>query len=168
MTTTLNTAEVCDYGSRTAVIEVKGLCRQKIMRTSNYIVKVPYGQMSETIQRIIRTGGKISGVKIASFNLGNSNNTDSLFETKSESKVVVVPGKKETNTKKTKIKETQTEKTPIEIQKELHQENNSIPEIESSKYLSNFEDNPQPVVTKTKGKKKSVTKQKTSKRKRKN
>ena len=55
---------VSTYGSRTIAIEVTGVCRQDIMRTSNYTVKVPYSRMSQTIQSINRMGGKVAGISL--------------------------------------------------------------------------------------------------------
>ena len=55
---------VSSYGSRTVAINVTGVCRQDVMRTSNYTVKVPYSRMSQTIQNINRMGGKVAGVSL--------------------------------------------------------------------------------------------------------
>jgi len=63
MITTQNT-NVSTYGSRNVTIEVSGVCRQDVMRTSNYTVKVPYSRMSQTIQNISRMGGKIAGISM--------------------------------------------------------------------------------------------------------
>ncbi|MEO1671059.1 MAG: phycobilisome linker polypeptide [Cyanobacteria bacterium J06631_2] len=57
---------VSTYGSRTIAIEVTGVCRQDVMRTSNYTVKVPYSRMSQTIQNINRMGGKVAGISLGS------------------------------------------------------------------------------------------------------
>ena len=57
-------SNVSSYGSRTVSIEVTGVCRQDVMRTSNYIVKVPYSRMSQTIANISRMGGKVAGVSL--------------------------------------------------------------------------------------------------------
>ena len=61
MTTTGDT-NISGYGSRTVAIEVTGLCRQDVMRTSNYTVRVPYSRMSQTIQNINLMGGKVASV----------------------------------------------------------------------------------------------------------
>jgi phycocyanin-associated, rod len=58
---------ISTYGNRTITINVTGICRQDVMRTSNYTVKVPYSRMSQTIQSINRLGGKV-----ASISLGNT------------------------------------------------------------------------------------------------
>lgn len=63
MITTGNT-NLSTYGSRTIAIEVTGVCRQDVMRTSNYTVKVPYSRMSQTIQGINRMGGKVAGISL--------------------------------------------------------------------------------------------------------
>jgi len=52
------------YGSRTISIEVTGVCRQDVMRASNYTVKVPYSRMSQTIKNISRMGGKVANVSL--------------------------------------------------------------------------------------------------------
>lgn len=63
MITTGNT-NVSTYGGRTVAIRVTGVCRQDVMRTSNYTVKVPYSRMSQTIQNINRLGGKVAGISL--------------------------------------------------------------------------------------------------------
>jgi phycocyanin-associated, rod len=62
----INTGDtnISEYGSRTVAIEVTGVCRQSVARTSNYTVKVPYSRMSQTIQNISRMGGKVAGVSL--------------------------------------------------------------------------------------------------------
>lgn len=52
------------YSSRTVEFEVTGVCRQDVMRTSNYKVKVPYSRMSQTMQSINRMGGKVAKVTL--------------------------------------------------------------------------------------------------------
>lgn len=64
MITTGDTS-ISGYGSRTVAIEVTGVCRQDVMRTSNYTVKVPYSRMSQTIQNINRMGGKVANVSVS-------------------------------------------------------------------------------------------------------
>ncbi|AFZ34541.1 CpcD phycobilisome linker domain protein [Stanieria cyanosphaera PCC 7437] len=51
-----------DYSSRTVAIEVTNLCRQDIMKNSNYVIRVPLSQMSSSIQSITRMGGKVNQV----------------------------------------------------------------------------------------------------------
>ena len=66
MTGMITTGEtnVSGYGSRTVAIEVTGISRQDVMRTSNYTLKVPYSRMSQTIQNISRLGGKVASVTL--------------------------------------------------------------------------------------------------------
>ena len=66
MTGMINTGDnnISGYGSRTVAIEVTGVCRQELTRTSNYTVKVPYSRMSQTIQNINRMGGKIANISL--------------------------------------------------------------------------------------------------------
>ncbi|MEO1005100.1 MAG: phycobilisome linker polypeptide [Cyanobacteria bacterium J06638_38] len=59
---TLGDTNISTYDSRTVAIEVTGVCRQDVMRTSNYTVKVPYSRMSQTIQNIKRMGGKVAKI----------------------------------------------------------------------------------------------------------
>ncbi|NJL53005.1 MAG: rod-capping linker protein [Hydrococcus sp. SU_1_0] len=61
---TTGDTNVSTYGSRTIAIEVTGVCRQDVMRTSNYTVKVPYSRMSQTIQSINRMGGKVAKISL--------------------------------------------------------------------------------------------------------
>lgn len=63
MITTGNTS-ISGYDSRTVAIEVTGVRRQDVMRTSNYTIKVPYSRMSQTIQNISRMGGKVASVSL--------------------------------------------------------------------------------------------------------
>ena len=63
MVTTGDTS-VSSYGSRTVELEVTGVCRQDVMRTSNYKIKVPYSRMSQTMQSINRMGGKVAKVNL--------------------------------------------------------------------------------------------------------
>lgn len=65
MTTTGSTS-VSNYGNRTVEIEVTGICRQDIMKTSNYKVKVPYNRMLKTLQNIYSMGGKVANVTLLS------------------------------------------------------------------------------------------------------
>ena len=61
---TTGDTNISTYGGRTIAIEVTGVCRQDVMRTSNYTVKVPYSRMSQTIQSINRMGGKVAGISL--------------------------------------------------------------------------------------------------------
>lgn len=61
---TVGDTNLSTYGSRTVAIKVTGVCRQDVMRTSNYTVRVPYSRMSQTIQNISRMGGKVVGISL--------------------------------------------------------------------------------------------------------
>ncbi|NEO09608.1 MULTISPECIES: phycobilisome linker polypeptide [unclassified Moorena] len=54
-----------DYSDRTVVLEVTGLCRQDVMRTSNYTTKVPYSCIAEAMKNISRMGGKVTSVHVS-------------------------------------------------------------------------------------------------------
>ena len=57
---------VSGYNSRVVTIQVAGVCRQDVMKTSNYEVRVPYSQMSQALQTINRQGGKVAAVQVGS------------------------------------------------------------------------------------------------------
>ncbi|MGB5631714.1 MAG: phycobilisome linker polypeptide [Waterburya sp.] len=61
---TTGDTNISTYGGRTIAIEVTGVCRQDVVRTSSYTVKVPYSRMSQTIRNINRMGGKIASVSL--------------------------------------------------------------------------------------------------------
>ena len=61
---TTGDTNVSTYSARTVAIEVTGICRQDLARSSNYTVKVPYSRMSQTIQNINRMGRKVAGVSL--------------------------------------------------------------------------------------------------------
>ena len=60
----VSSAVISDYNNRTVAIEVTAVCRQEVMRTSNWTIKVPYSRMAQTIQKITRMGGKVAGVSL--------------------------------------------------------------------------------------------------------
>ncbi|NEP16598.1 MAG: rod-capping linker protein [Leptolyngbya sp. SIO4C1] len=62
--TTTGSSAISDYRDRSVIIEVTKLCRQDVMKTSNYEVKVPYSQMSQTIRNIGAMGGKVANVTV--------------------------------------------------------------------------------------------------------
>ncbi|MDJ0676270.1 MAG: phycobilisome linker polypeptide [Calothrix sp. MO_167.B42] len=62
--TTTGLPKFSDYSDRNVVIQVTKLCRQDVMKTSNYQVKVPFSSMSGTIQTIHRMGGKIASITV--------------------------------------------------------------------------------------------------------
>ena len=64
--TTTGLPKFSDYSVRNVVIKVTGLCRQDVMKTSHYEVKIPFSLMSQTIETIHRMGGKVSSVCVDS------------------------------------------------------------------------------------------------------
>lgn len=62
---TINTTSPSSSSSRTVEIKVTGVARQDLMHTSNYTIKVPYRDLSRTIQNISRMGGKVAAVTVA-------------------------------------------------------------------------------------------------------
>ena len=61
---TTGDTDISTYGGRTVAIEVTGVCRQDIIRNSNYTIKVPYSRMSQTIRNINRMGGKVANISL--------------------------------------------------------------------------------------------------------
>ncbi|MEL7520323.1 MAG: phycobilisome linker polypeptide [Cyanobacteria bacterium J06553_1] len=61
---TLGSTGLSDYQSRTVTIDVTGVCQQSVLKTGNYQIRVPYSQMSQTMQRINRQGGKVASVQL--------------------------------------------------------------------------------------------------------
>ena len=57
-------ANVSSYGSRTVAIEVTGVCRQDIMKTANYTIKVPHYRRSQAMQNIHRMGAKVANITL--------------------------------------------------------------------------------------------------------
>ena len=76
---------VSTYGSRTIAIEVTGVRRQDVMRTSNYTVKVPYSRMSQTIKNISRLGGKVANISLGEATTTSTTATLESAETKKRS-----------------------------------------------------------------------------------
>lgn len=66
------TTSISSYSSRPVSIEVEGVCRQDILKHSNYIIQVPYSQLSSTIQNIIKMGGKVSKISLKSNDASSS------------------------------------------------------------------------------------------------
>ena len=62
--TTTGVTVLSDYNDRAVIIEVTGVCRQDVIKTSNYQVKVPYSQFTKEMENINRLGGKISSVTV--------------------------------------------------------------------------------------------------------
>ncbi|MEA5570740.1 phycobilisome linker polypeptide [Calothrix sp. UHCC 0171] len=61
-----------DYNSRTVLVEVTG-ASHKQARNSSYTLKVPLNRLSQTMQRIARTGGKIVNVIMPSLEVTEIN-----------------------------------------------------------------------------------------------
>ncbi|BAZ38134.1 rod linker polypeptide CpcD [Calothrix sp. NIES-4101] len=61
-----------DYNSRTVLVEVTG-ASHKQARNSSYTLKVPLNRLSQAMQRIARTGGKIVNVVMPSFEVTEIN-----------------------------------------------------------------------------------------------
>ncbi|BAZ43075.1 rod linker polypeptide CpcD [Chondrocystis sp. NIES-4102] len=74
---TTGNSSISEYGSRIA-IQVTGVCRQDVMRTSNYTVKVPYSRMSQTMQNISRMGGKVTGVSVGGTAMSTTSATKTM------------------------------------------------------------------------------------------
>jgi hypothetical protein len=68
---TTGTASSSDYNSRIAVVEVAGALH-KHTRNSNYTLRVSLGRLSQTIQRVTKTGGKIVSIVMPSFDVTES------------------------------------------------------------------------------------------------
>ena len=62
--TTTGTATVSGHDGRSVIIDVTGVARQDIAKTSNYQVKVPYSQINASIRNITRLGGTVSRVQV--------------------------------------------------------------------------------------------------------
>ena len=61
---TLGSMGLSDYQSRTVTIDVTGVCQQSVLKTGNYLIRVPYSQMSQTMKRINRQGGKVVSIQL--------------------------------------------------------------------------------------------------------
>ena len=61
---TLGSSGISDYQSRTVTIEVTGVRQQSVLKTGSYQVRVPFSQMSQTMQSINRRGGTVASVQL--------------------------------------------------------------------------------------------------------
>jgi phycocyanin-associated, rod len=61
---TTGSTNLSNYSARTLSLEVTGVCRQDVSRTSSYTIKVPYNRLSQTMQSIQRMGGKVNQVNL--------------------------------------------------------------------------------------------------------
>jgi len=60
----LSQSGTSDYQNRTVTIEVAGARQQSVMKQSSYRIRVPYSQMSQTMQAIHRRGDRIASVAV--------------------------------------------------------------------------------------------------------
>ncbi|BDA69236.1 hypothetical protein RIVM261_059000 [Rivularia sp. IAM M-261] len=61
-----------DSNNRLVLVEVTGAVHKQV-HNSNYIIKVPFNRLSQTIQRITRTGGKVVNVTMSSLDIKEQN-----------------------------------------------------------------------------------------------
>lgn len=78
--TTTGLPKFSDYSDRNVVIQVTKFCRQNVMKTSNYQVKVPFSSMSGTIQSIHRMGGTIASITVDPSAVKNPEKTEEQGE----------------------------------------------------------------------------------------
>ncbi|MBO1347851.1 MAG: hypothetical protein EBE86_010845 [Hormoscilla sp. GUM202] len=165
-----HTKSLSNYDSRMVEIEVTGLCRQDIIRASNYRVKVAYSRLSQIMQEIARMGGKIKGVRMISSSLElspPSAEPASSAPASSETGVLETEGS-ETAVSETEISETavsETEISEIEIS-ETSETSETSKKANSEKSLAELTEI-EPVRSKRKSveaKKKSTTKTSRSKK----
>ncbi|NRB06238.1 MAG: hypothetical protein HRU34_01935 [Richelia sp.] len=121
MTTTLSSTDVSDYNSRIALIEVRGVFPLNVMRAKPCTIKVPVSRLSQTLQIISRSGGKVQNVTIQSPNYGEVNCKVSSVSSP-ELRVVDIPNKTvtaseqlETTSEVAKVQHQQTEITSNQI-----------------------------------------------------
>ncbi len=62
--TTTGTIKTSDYDGRIVEIKATGVCRQDVMRTSDYTVKGSHSNMVQEMRKIHRLGGKVTGVTV--------------------------------------------------------------------------------------------------------
>ena len=60
----LSQSGTSDYQNRTVTIEVTGARQQSVMKQGSYQVRVPYSQMSQTMQTIHRRGDRVASVSV--------------------------------------------------------------------------------------------------------
>ena len=63
--TTTGCVGVSDYNSRSVTINVASVARQDVAKSSNYQMKVPFSQMTQTMRNIAELGGKVVGVSVS-------------------------------------------------------------------------------------------------------
>lgn len=105
---TINTTSPSSSSSRTVEIKVTGVARQDLLHTSNYTIKVPYRDLSRTIQGISRMGGKVAEVTVVGSSSGWSSNgapSNSASTSQPSAKASSAPAKKSAPSKKEERKE---------------------------------------------------------------
>jgi hypothetical protein len=60
--TPISSCNLSNYGNRTVTLEVTGVCNQQVMRAGTCRMTTPFSRLSQTIQRIQRSGGKVAKV----------------------------------------------------------------------------------------------------------
>ena len=83
---TTGDTDISTYGGRTVTIEVTNVCRQDIVRSSNYTIKVPYSRMSQTIRNINNMGGKVANIYLGTTAPVDQNHSEAAEEPKRSSK----------------------------------------------------------------------------------
>ena len=54
-----------DSGSRVVTISATGLADNGYVRSSAYVLRVPYSRMNEALQRVQRLGGRVTDVVVS-------------------------------------------------------------------------------------------------------
>ena len=89
----LGTSEISDYQGRTVTVEVTGVCQQAVNKTGSYTLHVPYRQLSQTMQRINRQGGKVASVSLTGkTSAPSANAATSVEDINADNKQVVNQG----------------------------------------------------------------------------
>jgi CpcD/allophycocyanin linker domain len=65
MTISSSSANLSESDSRTVTLEVTGICSPNFMRTGTCTMTVSYNRLSQTIQGIHRSNGKVASVKVS-------------------------------------------------------------------------------------------------------
>ncbi len=82
---TLGSTGISEYQNRTVTIEVSGIRQQSVMKTSCYQTRVPYSQLSQTLQTINRQGGKVESVQfMGSTPAGQTSKADGRFDDRAD------------------------------------------------------------------------------------
>lgn len=105
---TINTASPSSSSSRTVEIKVTGVARQDLMHTSNYTIKIPYRDLSRTIQNISRMGGKVAEVTVVGWS-SNGSPSASASTSQPSTKADSAPAKKASSSQRESKKEAKKE-----------------------------------------------------------